>query len=209
MRFTGVLVKINSYSKQLEGNLTRSSQIIQIDKTFNSTHTVTPVDSSRQRGSDDRKTIEDINQDGYFTFKGTVIKELSRITTYQACSNCNKKIDNCKCPTPGKQVNRMILNLTLDDGTSIIRGSLIGDTAESFIGEKTDKVALLNEEGELEPLLQKINRELMGTEYIFNGRARYSDYSDSYEITINKFQPIDPIYEADQLLTMIENNKES
>jgi hypothetical protein len=86
---------------------------------------------------------------------------------------------------------------------------LIGDTAESFIGEKTDKVALLNEEGELEPLLQKINRELMGTEYIFNGRARYSDYSDSYEITINKFQPIDPIYEADQLLTMIENNKES
>ncbi len=203
-RITGVMVKENSFSKQMEGNLTRSGTMEPSSKQFTTTHTVASPTSSQSSGSEERTSITEIQKDGFYTFKGTVIQELKRITTYRACSKCNRKVDNCRCPTPGTPVNRMILNLLLDDGKATIRGTLMGDTAEEFLGEPTDQVALMNESGEIETLLQTKNRDLLGTDYIFHGKAKYSDYSESYEVNINRFQILDPTREAREIIDLIQ-----
>ena len=78
----------------------------------------------------------------------------------------------------------------------------MGETAEKFLSESTDRISTLNDQGELETLLQEKNRDLLGTDYIFRGKARFSDYSDSYEVNINEFQLLDPTVEARELIEL-------
>ncbi len=200
----GLMAKINTYSNQMEATITRNGKITPIDKIIDTKKTIAPIASKRSYPKLDRKNIEDITDPEFYEFKGSVIKEINRITTYSACSKCNRKYENCKCEIAGEQVNRMILNLLLDDESSTIRATLMGERAESFIGENTGRIVQLQENGELDPFLQEINRGLVGKEYIFRGKARYSNYSESYEISINSFEELDVEMEASRILSMLE-----
>ncbi|WP_371801945.1 hypothetical protein [Candidatus Lokiarchaeum ossiferum] len=199
-----LMAKINSYSNQMEATLTRNGVITQIDKIIETNKTIAPIASKNAFQKLDRKNIEDITEPEFYEFKGSIIKEINRITTYSACSTCNRKYENCKCDNPGDQVNRMIINLLLDDESSTIRATLMGERAEKFIGEKTDRIVELQEGGELESFLKERNKSLVGKEFVFRGKARFSNYSESYEISINSFEELNVEMEASRILSLLE-----
>jgi len=200
-----VNVKMNSYSNEMEASLSPRSSIEILKKIFETDKTLNPIRKTQQEGPSERKKIEEINQDDFYEFKGSIIQDIKRITLYSACSKCNRKIDNCKCDNPGEQVNRMILNLILDDESSTIRGTLMGEKAELLFNESTDNIKRLEENGELDSFLKEKNLELIGKEFIFRGKAKFSDYSDNYEINIRSFKEVNSELEAKNIIDILND----
>ena len=200
-----VSAKINPYSNEMEASLSTRGSIEKSNKIIETNKTLKTIKKPDQGSNLERKKIEQINQDNFYEFKGSVIQEIKRITLYTACSKCNRKITNCTCENPGEEVNRMILNLTLDDESSTIRATLMGEKAEKFLNETTDNIKEMEENGELDNYINKKNLELIGKEFIFRGKARFSDFSDSYEVNIRSFEELDPEIEAEKIIDMLEN----
>lgn len=200
-----VNAKRNSYSNEMEASLTSKGSIENSNKIFETDKTLKPIRMNQQDGSTDRKKIEEINQNEFYEFKGSIIQDIKRITLYTACSKCNRKIDNCQCDPPGEHVNRMILNLILDDESSTIRGTLMGEKAELLLKESTDNIKKLEENGELEDFLKGKNFELIGKEFIFRGKAKFSEYNDNYEINIRSFKEINPELESQNIIDILND----
>ena len=200
-----VNVKMNSYSNEMEASLSPRSSIELLSKIFKTDKTLKPIRKTQQESPSERKKIEEINQDDFYEFKGSIIQDIKRITLYTACSKCNRKIDNCNCDNPGEQVNRMILNLILDDESSTIRGTLMGEKAELLFNESTDNIKRLEENGELDSFLKEKNLELIGKEFIFRGKAKFSDYSDNYEINIRSFKEANSELEAQNIIDILND----
>lgn len=203
-RFEEVSVKLNSFSNQYEGTLARTGKIEPIKKEIHTQHTLPPVSKFTPAKE---TSIEEINQAEFYAVKATLIRDIRRITIYRACSKCNRKIDNCQCESPGEPVNRMILNIELDDETGILRATLMGERAEAFLNTKTDRVKELDDAGEIDRFLKEKNLELVGREFKFQGKTRYSDYSNNYEMSINSFEPLDSKEEIRKLLAALDNSE--
>jgi replication factor A1 len=201
----GLMVKLNSYSNNMEGSLTRAGNIEKIKKQFDKVK----VDIENKRinqsgnGNLERKEIKEITQDSFYNFKGTIVKDINRITVYEGCKKCYRKTDNCNCDSKGETENRMILNLILDDGTNTIRATLMGNLAEQILGEKTDRIKDIMDNNELDAFLQSKNLDLVGKEYIFEGKAKYSSYSETYEVNVKRMKEIDPEMEAQNIISVI------
>ena len=197
----GIYSKFNSYSNQMEANLSRKGQINKINKSI-SPVSVQPSKSSNPPQNKDmsdfssRVKIDDVDSKDIYVIKGAVIKEINRIFVYQACSNCGRKPDNCKCQESHEESNRMVLNSIVDDGSSTIRATFFGDLAERFLGESADTVHELQLNNELDNMLKIKNKQLLGNEYLFKGRGKYSDFTNSYELNVMDFRPINPIEET-------------
>lgn len=205
IKITNINAKLSTFSNEMEVSL-RSKSIIEIsNKIFKIDKTSKTLRKTQQESSTERKKIEEINEDEFYEFKGSIIQDIKRITLYTACSKCNRKIDNCNCDEPGEQVNRMILNLILDDESSTIRGTLMGEKAELLFNESTDNIKKLEENGELDDFLKEKNLELIGKEFIFRGKAKFSDYSDNYEINIRSFKEINPELEAQNIIDILND----
>ncbi len=200
-----VIAKKNSYSNEMEASLTSKGYIENSNKIFKTDKTLQPLRKSQQESTSERKKIEEINQDDFYEVKGSIIQDIKRITIYTACSKCNRKIDNCKCDNPGDHVNRMILNLILDDESSTIRGTLMGEKAELLLKESTDNIKKMEENGELDVFLKEKTLELIGKEFIFRGKAKFSEYNDKYEINIRSFQEINPELEAQNIIDTLND----
>ena len=205
IKISNIVAKMSSYSKEMEVSLRSKSNIEISNKIFKIDKTSKTLRKNLQESTTERKKIEEINQDDFYEFKGSIIQDIKRITLYTACSKCNRKIDNCNCDNPGEQVNRMILNLILDDESSTIRGTLMGEKAELLFNESTDNIKRLEENGELDNFLKEKNLELLGKEFIFRGKAKFSDYSDNYEINIRSFKEINPELEAQNIIDILND----
>ena len=200
-----VNAKKNPYSNEMEASLTSKGYIEMSNKIIKTDKTLKSLRKTQQEGTNERKKIEEINQNEFYEFKGSIIQDIKKISLYTACSKCNRKIDNCKCDNPGEQVNRMILNLILDDESSTIRGTFMGEKAELLLNESTDNIRNLEENGGLDEFLKEKNLGLIGKEYIFRGKAKYSDFSDSYEINIRSFQEVNSEIEAQNIIDILED----
>jgi ssDNA-binding replication factor A large subunit len=198
----GVYTRKNDYSNQMELSLSRKGKIEFIDKQISTTKTLS---RSSQQSSGPRKNIKEIQEKGFCEVKGTVIKEISRITTYRACSTCYKKEENCKCDQPGDIIDKMIANLIIDDGAETIRASLMGSVAENFMGKLASEIVQLKESGEIDDFLVQKSRDFLGKEYLFNGLARFSDYSDAYELNVKSFSEIDPERESKRIFDLLDS----
>jgi len=99
----------------------------------------------------------------------------------------------------------MILNLILDDKRSTIRGTLMGAKAELLYKESTDNIKRLEENGELDSFLKDKNLELIGKEFIFRGKAKFSDYNDNYEINIRSFKEVNSELEAQNIIDILND----
>lgn len=200
-----VIAKVNSYSNEMEASLSTRSSIEISNKNFKIKKTSKTLRKPQQESTGERKKIEEINEDDFYEFKGSIIQDIKKISLYTACSKCNRKIDNCKCDKPGEKVNRMILNLILDDESSTIRGTLMGEKAELFFNESTDNIKKMEENGKLDEFLKEKNLELIGKEFIFSGKAKFSDYNDKYEINIRSFKEVNPELEAQNTLDLLND----
>jgi hypothetical protein len=148
--------------------------------------------------------INTINTTGAVEVKGFIAKELNNITIYEACANCFKKIENCSCDDRDKTDHRMIFNLIIDDGSGTIRTTFIGDTAEKLLGEETEKLLQIKETPDFEKFLSKKSSEFLGKDLVVKGKAKFSDYSNLYEIVAYDFKDINVSDELEKVMKEIE-----
>ncbi|MFW9928875.1 MAG: DUF2240 family protein [Candidatus Thorarchaeota archaeon] len=199
-----VLVKYNSFSKRKEITYLSNSSMNSIDVHYSELKSLEPYNNlGEQSFSREFTRIEDINSSGFYEIKGFIAKPISNITIYEACSKCYKKVDNCICNEQTDTEFRMILNLTIDDESGTIRVTLIGDNAEKLLNMKTDVVMKIKETPDYEKLLEKISTELAGKDIYVKGKAKFSDYSDSYEIIAREIRNIDLSKELEDTLKKI------
>ncbi len=198
-----VMVKYSNFSGRNEISLLNDSEIDFIDLDIANIKEIAPRIEERTFSGNYTK-ISEIKSPGNYEIKGFIAKELNNITIYEACSKCNKKIDNCTCEEKGNPENRMIFNIIIDDGSGTIRATVMGDRAEELVGEKTNVILKIKETPDFEGFLQKRSKDLLGKDIVIKGRVKFSDYSNSYEISAYKFQDVNTNEELEKLIKEIE-----
>ncbi|MBD3342722.1 MAG: DUF2240 family protein [Candidatus Lokiarchaeota archaeon] len=199
-----VMVRYSKFSGRNEITYISDSTLEIIELEFENLKVAKPIKAKdKAKFSNSYTRIKDINSDGVYEIRGMMIKELNKITLYEACSNCFKKIENCNCDNQGKTEHRMILNVILDDETGTIRTTFIGNTAEKFLEEKTHTLLQLQEESNLQEFLAEKSKNLIGNELIIKGRAKYSDFSNSYEIVVYDFKFLEIDEDLERLIEEI------
>ena len=198
-----VMVKYSNFSGRNEISLLNDSEIDFIDLDIANIKEIAPRIEERTFSGNYTK-ISEIKSPGNYEIKGFIAKELNNITIYEACSKCNKKIDNCTCEEKGNPENRMIFNIIIDDGSGTIRATVMGDRAEELVGEKTNVILKIKETPDFEGFLQKRSKDLLGKDIVIKGRVRFSDYSNSYEISAYEFQDVNTNEELEKVIKEIE-----
>jgi replication factor A1 len=200
-----VLVKYSNFSSRNEISLISDSKLEFIDLDIKNLKTIeTPKRDQSSNFTGNYTKIKTINASGTVEVKGFIAKELNNISIYEACPNCFKKIENCSCDDRNKTEYRMIFNLIIDDGSGTIRTTFIGDTAEKFIGEETEKLLQIKETPDFEKFLSKKSSEFLGKDIVIKGRAKFSDYSNLYEIVAYDFKDINVSDELEKVMNEIE-----
>jgi replication factor A1 len=205
LSLNNVLVKFSTFSRRNEISLINESILELIDLEIKNLKSIELSGKERGRNfSGNYSKIDRINTPGTTEIKGFIAKDLNKITVYEACKKCNKKVDNCICDEVGDTEYRMILNLIIDDGTGTIRSTFMGDLAEKLIGVETNNIVQLRETPEFEKFLEKKSSEFLGKDIIIKGRAKFSDFSNQYEIFVYDFKDIDVDEELERIMKKIE-----
>ncbi|MFX1337091.1 MAG: DUF2240 family protein [Promethearchaeota archaeon] len=200
-----VLAKYSNFSGRNEISLINDSILEFIELEIKNLKKIeTPKKDLSSNFTGNYTKINTINASGTIEIKGFVAKELNNITIYEACPSCFKKIENCSCDDRNKTEYRMIFNLIIDDGSGTIRTTFIGDIAENFIGEDTEKILKIKETPDFEKFLNKKSSEFLGKDIIIKGRAKFSDYSNLYEIVAYDFKEINISDELEKVMKEIE-----
>ncbi|MFW9938558.1 MAG: DUF2240 family protein [Candidatus Thorarchaeota archaeon] len=200
-----VLIRYNDFSGRKEASSISDSTIETIDLKIPKFKKIENSSSQVSKAFSGNYTmINNIKSSGYVEIKGFIAKEINRISLYEACLNCLKKIDNCSCEQKGETGYRMILNLVIDDESGVIRASFIGENAEKLISTKTSNLVKIKDTPDYERFIAKISENLIGKDIILKGRAKYSDFSNSYEINVIDFQFLDINEELEREIKEIE-----
>ncbi len=200
-----VLVKYSNFSNRNEISLINESKLELKDLEIKNLKSLNL--EKKEKGanfSGDYAKIDTIEAPGTIELKGFIAKDLNNITVYEACKNCFKKVENCTCGKGDETEFRMIINLIIDDGTGTIRTTFIGDQAEKLMGVETTKILQLKETPEFEKFLEKKSSEFLGKDIIVKGRAKFSDYSNQYEISVYDFKDINIDEELERVMKQIE-----
>jgi replication factor A1 len=201
-----VLVRYNTFSSRNEISLINDSRLELIDLEIKKLKTIELSGRDRAKNFSGNYTkIDTINAPTVLEIKAFIAKDLNKITIYEACKNCNKKVENCTCDQAEDTEFRMILNLIVDDGTGTIRTTFTGDLAEKLLGVSTTNMVQLRETPEFEKFLERKSSEFLGKDIIIRGRAKFSDFSNQYEISVYDFKDIDIDEELERVMKKIES----
>ena len=201
-----IFVKFSNFSGRNEISLINSSSLELIDLKIEALKSIElSKKSSETSYSGNYTKIDSINSPDSVEIKGFIVKELKNITIYEACTNCNKKVDNCTCGMRETTEYRMILNLIIDDGSGTIRTTLMGEKAEKLLGINTEKIVQIKETPDFDKFLEKKSSKVLDKDIIIRGKARFSDYSNSYEISVYDFKGVDINEELDRVMKEIVN----
>jgi len=200
-----VMVKYSSFSSRNEIALLKDSSIELIDLNISDIKNIEPTQRDTKPSFTMSYTkIDQINSAGTFEIKGFIAKPLDNIIIYEACTKCSRKITNCQCDVKGESENRMIFNLLIDDGTGTIRTTFAQSAAEKIVGEETDIIATLKETPDFQNYMDKLNSEILGKDIIIKGRAKFSDFSSTYELSAQGFHDINIDDELENVMKEIE-----
>ena len=203
---SNVLIKYSSFSNRNEISLMNDSTLELKNLEIKNLKSIIPVKRDLNTNfSGNYSKIGNINSPGIVEVKGFIAKDLTKITTYEGCTNCFKKVENCSCGQGDETKVRMIINLIVDDGTGTLRTTLIGDIAEKFIGVETEKISQIKETPEdFEKFLESKSSEILGKDIIIKGRAKFSDFSNSYELSAYDFRDVSINEELERAMKKIE-----
>jgi len=200
-----VLVRYSDYSQRNEVTILKDSELELIELEMENLKTADlPKRIQESYFSGNYKKIDSIEETGPVEVKGFIAKDLNNITIYEACKQCSKKNNNCECDVKGETEFRMILNLIIDDGSGSIRTTFMGEKAEKVLRVETNKLVQIKETPDFDKFLEKSSSELIGKDIIIRGRAKFSDFSNSYEIMVYDFKYLDIDKELEKAIKEIE-----
>lgn len=150
----------------------------------------------------ERKTIPEIKEmsPGETISTKATIMQAYEPTIIPVCPECGSMARENKCKEHGEieEVDYVpILNIMLDDGADVIRGTLYREKAEKIIGVKGEE---LRENGEK---FTNAKREILGQEKIFTGRVKENESFNRKEFTITSFQDVD----INEEISLLKENK--
>ncbi len=186
-----ITLRFSNYWEKNEANISLDSSLDKIDlKITNLKIAETPTKGKTSVFSKNFTDINSIQSSGFFEIKGVISNELKNIRFYEACTNCRRKIDNCTCDQKGESKLTMIISHIIEDESGKIRATFIGEAAEKLVGRNADLIAKVKDTPDYDKLLENFSSEIVGRDIMIKGRVKFSDYSDSYEITASNFQDI-------------------
>ncbi|MHA1472684.1 MAG: DUF2240 family protein [Promethearchaeota archaeon] len=186
-----VVLRFSNYSEKTEGTISFDSTLEKIDLKISNLKLIEASSKGKQGNFSNNITeINSIQSSGFFEIKGFISSELKNIRFYEACTNCRRKIDNCTCNQKGESKLTMIISHFIEDESGKIRATFIGEAAEKLVGSKADLIAKVKDTPDYEKLLVKFSSEIVGKDINIKGRVKFSDFSDSYEITASDFRDI-------------------
>ncbi|WP_297462082.1 OB-fold nucleic acid binding domain-containing protein [Thermococcus sp.] len=109
---------------------------------------IPPLEEMRSYSYQRKKIGELTGGEKFVEVRGTIAR-LYRVTAYDACPQCRRKVDHDPatgawiCPEHGEvePVTMVILDFGLDDSTGYIRTTLFGDDAAELLGVEPEEVA--------------------------------------------------------------------
>ena len=186
-----VSIRFNNYWEKNEGTVSFDSSIEKIELKISNLKLAETSSKEKQSSFSNNITeINSIQSSGSFEIKGFISNELKNIRFYEACTNCRRKVDNCTCDQKGDSKLTMIISQIIEDESGKIRATFIGEAAEKLLGSKADLIAKVKDTPDYEKLLENFSSEIVGRDITIRGRVKFSDYSDSYEITASDFRDI-------------------
>ncbi|MFX1418625.1 MAG: DUF2240 family protein [Promethearchaeota archaeon] len=200
-----VLLKYSNFSSRNEISIINDSKLDLIDLEIKNLKSIQLDGNDRSPNfSGNYIKIDSIKAPGTIEIKGFIAKDLDKITIYEGCKICYKKVENCTCDKTEDTEFRMIINLIIDDGTGTIRTAFIGELAERLLGVNTDNIVQLQETPEFEKFLEKKSSEFLGKDIIIRGRVKYSDFTNQYEISAYDFKDMNIEEELERVMKKIE-----
>ena len=199
------MIRYSTFSQRNEVSLISESSVELKDFEIENLKTVEPTRAVQDiKFSGLYKKIDLINTPGGVEIKGFIARDLYNITIYEACTKCFKKLENCVCDIKEESEYRMITNLIIDDGSGSIRTTFIGEVAEKLMGVKTEKLVQIKETPDFEKFMERKSSEFLGKDIIVKGRAKFSDYSSSYEISVYDFKYLSIDEELERAIKKVE-----
>ncbi|ASJ11713.1 OB-fold nucleic acid binding domain-containing protein [Thermococcus thioreducens] len=134
---------------------------------------IPPIEDVRSYNYQRRKIGELMGGERFVEVRGTIAR-LYRVTVYDACPQCRRKVDydpatnTWICPEHGEvqPVKITIIDFGLDDSTGYIRTTLFGDDAAELVGKDPEEIAeKLRELVESGLTLREAGRKLAEDEY--------------------------------------------
>ncbi len=201
-----VVLRYSEFYKRKEVTFTKTSQLEFKDLDIKDLKELdlSGIGDKKSSYTGNYTNINDINSPGIYEIKGIIVKELSNITIYEACVKCGRKTSNCNCEEVRGTENRMILNIIIDDGTSTIRCVFVAENAEKIINTNTESISKIINTPEYNTLLEGISKELIGKNLIIKGKAKYSEFSNAYEISVFDFKELNINEEIERLMDEID-----
>ena len=122
---------------------------------------------------------------------------------FSICPECKKRVDSV-CDVHNAALHRVLLSLIVDDGTANIRVlcftrptlELFNINADTPEQESKQVMALQNK------TTDEIKAELLGKEFIFEGRVRKNTQLNVLEFVANKITAVDPSQLVEELAKM-------
>jgi len=200
-----IMIRYSNFSERNEVSLINESTLELKDFDIENLKTMDITKTTQGANfSGNYKKIDSIDTSANIELKGFIARDLNNITIYEACTKCFKKVDNCLCDTTNETEFRMIVNLIIDDGSGSIRATFIGDIAEKLMMVKTEKLVQIKETPDFDKFMEKKSSEFLGKDIIIKGKAKFSDYSNSYEIMAYDFKYLNIDEELEREIRKIE-----
>ncbi|MGQ4834052.1 MAG: OB-fold nucleic acid binding domain-containing protein [Candidatus Asgardarchaeia archaeon] len=151
--------------------------------------------------------LKDVNDAQLVTIKGFIVGIINKKIHYNACPICYSKVEEISgkwiCKTCGeieKPVKRYVLTAILDDGTSTIRVTLIGDTMLHLLKEVLRGENIDNIDDDI------LKDKLLGLYLIVNGKVQKNIFTNTKEVIANKVTQVDIHKETLELLEKVKKN---
>ncbi len=152
-----------------------------------------------------RKQIKDFREGDYVETRAAMVQVFRRNMFYDVCPVCGSRLSNSECGEHGP-VNpqfHMIVSGVIDDGTENIRAVFFREMAEKMFGMKTDEArAASTKLTNPADIYDQFNG--LGKDYLFRGRVKRNDVTESTEMIVNEIEDINVKDETEKLLSKMK-----
>ncbi len=148
-----------------------------------------------------RKKINELEVGDYAEVFGTIV-QVFEPRFYEACPECNKRLDiddgNFKCLQHGvvKEKLALVLNTFVDDGTGNIRAVFFRDIASNLLGLNGNALSELQNNN---MMFSDIKDKVMGKQLAITGKVKKNEMFDRLEFVANQIKEINPDVLADTI----------